>query len=237
MKDLIDKAKCYLNGDLSYMEGISVFIQLSRNKHLVNHLSAKHTILRERKLKYELGKIIKHNEKNLKTKSSTLRSGTIQSVPVNADLKRSLQTRSVQTANHHRVSNNSIDFSSDPSDLSIISRIEQERRELYRKRGHQHGRLHETISDSNRKEIALQILDVQSSIDQLNRELKDARDGKIPSRFVKQSISAETYIQIKNLKYYIARYRRELDKVESIQRKEQLQKLIDQNQQKLNQLL
>lgn len=237
MEDLINKANCYLNGDLSYTEGVSVFIQLTRNKHLVKHFSGPQNHMREKKLKYELGKIIKHNEKRLKTKSSALQSGTVQHVSDHADFKRSLQERSVQTNNHHHLSGYNPDYSSDPADLSIISRIEQERREQYRIRGHEHGRLHEAISDSNRREIALRILDIQSTIDQLNKELNDARKGKIPSRFVKETITAAQFINIRNLKYYIARYKRELEKVDNIQRKEKLQQLIEKNQQKLNQLL
>lgn len=237
MEDLINKAKCYLNGDLNYTDGISVFIQLTRNKHLVKHLSGKHTAMRERKLKYELGKIIKHHDKANKKENSSLRPGTIQPDTNNADLKRHLQEGRIQTKNHYRRADPSADHSDNSHSISVISKLEAERREQYRQRGHEHGRLHETISDANRKEIALRILDIQSRIDQLNRELKDARNGKLPSRFIKQSISAEQYIEIKNLKYYIARYKRELEKVESISRKEKLQQLIDQNQQKLNKLL
>lgn len=234
MQDLINKAKSYLNGDLSYTEGISVFIQLTRNKQLIKFLTGPYSVAREQKLKYELSKFTKHNEKSTKI---TVQSRSSEPDPIIENQHKPVQKTPTKTEHNPVRSNPNHHYPGDSFSVSVVGRIEAERKEKYRERGHQHGRLHEAISDESRKGIALQILDVQSEIDQLNRELKEAKQGNIPPRFAKKSLSAEQYIKIRNLKQYIARYKKQIEQAETVQRRKQLEELLRKNEDELNRIL
>lgn len=192
------------------MEACSIFVLVAKNKRLATKLLKGETQANREKLRYEIKKLLKNAPQTPKTKSEF----TLQKEELIPVLKQTIKT-DIPTPIHEKI---------------LI-----ERKELYLKRGHLHGRLHEAKNDEDRSELAKQIIEIQPRIDELNRDLRKIESGEVPQKYLKTKATAEEYLEVRNAKIYIARYKKQLIG-STPEKQKQLEALILKYQRKLENL-
>jgi len=237
MKEAISQANNYLNGNLQYDVGVSIFMKLSKNLILARHFLQGYSAQREDKLKYELKKLTKQNEQIQKPSTKPLRSRSNEPDPITTHFSESPQKNINQDGNHPSNSDRYSNISSSDVDSGLISNLNQKRKELYRFRGHLHGQLHSAPTDESRYELAHQIMKTQSSIDVLNRDINSTTVGSIPSKYLKKDKTADEYVRIRNLKTYIARFEKKLEGCTTVEEKEKLQSILKKHKEELKSML
>ena len=204
---MISKLNLYLNGAMSYQEACSIFFKYSKNKILATNLLKRENDSNSQKLKYEIKKLISENK---------IAPEVIPSITNELLIKKSIE----------------IDFKNNTQNNPIQQKVIDKRNQLYRERGHLHGRLHEANTNESRKEIATEIITIQKTIDDLNRDLRLIETGEIPSKYIKTVATAEDYLEVRNAKMYIARYQKKLSSC-GPEEKNRYLKLIDKYQAKI----
>lgn len=231
MKELLEKASSYLNGDLSYNVGVSVFLKLSKNENLNRVFLLPHSQERELQLKNELSKITKLYEK---TEFHPRKAHDHKTGERLRSANESQEFHVIQKDNHFPISSNSL--SNRTAVPELIERLQSKRKELYRLRGHLHGQLHSASSDEFRHEIASKIMSTQTDIDTLNRDIVKVNSGETPAQYLKKDRSAEEYVQIRNLKMYISRYEKKLKSCTTLEDKKKFESIIEKHEESLKQL-
>ena len=96
---------------------------------------------------------------------------------------------------------------------SLKDRVLDERKALYLKRGHLHGRLHEAETDEQRFDLAKDLYIIQQKIDEYNRDLRQIEAGEIPTRYLATNATGAEVLRRRNLMIYIARAKKELPNI------------------------
>jgi hypothetical protein len=237
MKYLQAQANNYINGTLPYNEGVSIFIQLSKNLILSRHFLQGYSAQREEKLKYELKKLTKQNEQSTKKTTESLRRRTDEPDSITPYLSKPTQENTPADVSSRTISDRFTDLSDSEIDNGLIPRLNQKRKELYRLRGHLHGQLHSAVSDEQRFTLADKIMQTQRDIDVLNNDIKFSTAGSIPSKYLKKDKTASEFVRIKNLRTYISRFEKKLEECESIAQKEKLEVILKKHKDELNSML
>jgi hypothetical protein len=223
----------YLNGELSYTVGVSVFLQLSTNPNLNRYFLLPHSPEREDKLKYELQKITKQYEEQ-----ESIQGNTSNDEHTSAEICAFPPEQTVQifkNTDRYTIDDSSNTDSSVRSGL--ISQLEQEQKNCYRKRGHLHGQLHAAKTDQERYELALDIINLQKRIDKLNQDRNSVNNGSIPGEYMRKDRTASEFQRIRNLKHYISRIQKQLSECSSINQKNKLEAKLSAYQKELNSFL
>lgn len=210
------------NGEDVYYDALAIFSNQTSNKKLLGHLFVRENNTNRQKLIYELKEVL-YQHKSQPEFRATAETGT--------QTQSEIIPENVFSGN---LPNIPIHLSDDKNNLSII--IAEKRKQLYRLRGHLHGRLHQVTTDSERKSIAQQLLNIRSQIDAIHQEIEAVKNGQLPGSETKKELSAEQYVQLRNIRQYIARHKKNLDKAVSLSDRDKYQKLIDKYQQQLNEL-
>lgn len=230
------KANSFLNGELSYSVGVSIFLQCSTNKALQRFFLLPESPQRFEKLKYELQKITKQYEESTQTTVSN-RERKDEPGAVNENSSSSSKRPANQDL-QERISSDRYSYNSDNCSSSGISAlIEQEQKNSYRKRGYLHGQLHNAKTNEERYELALEIITIQKRIDKLNQDRNSVLAGTIPGEYMRKDKTASDYLRIRNLKLYISRTNKQLESCESISQKQKLEKKLIEFQTELNSYL
>lgn len=228
---LIDQIKLFLEGKLNYNVGLSLLMKISSDKSVIIKLfglenSSKNKILTD-KLKeyYEINQQLEEREYQSLSSSSTNHSSTRNTFESTED--------SFRWSTDYRYSpNNSI-----PSNDSIILNLANERKKLYNLRGNLHADMFNAISDERRHHLAIKVMEIQSDIDSVNREIKKVELGLVPERFIKQSRSADEFVKIKNCQQYIRGFERKLKQQITLEQRDKYEKLLAKHKINLQKLI
>jgi len=229
--NLINEIKSYIEGKLNYNVGLSLFMRICSDKSILVELFGAETKAKKQLLTDKLLEYYEEQEQLDRRKFTRLRtinqdnSSSRNNVEGNEDF--------ILRPDNYRF----VAVSNIPSDDSIIKSLESEWRNLYRQRGIIHVDLYNAISDEKRHEIALNLMRIQKQIDGINEEKRKVKAGSIPERFIKQSRSAEEFIEIQNLKSYIAKFERLLKKEITAEEREKYQRLLNKHQSKLEKII
>lgn len=216
---MISKLEQYLKGNISYFEACSLFVLIAKNKILATNLLKRDTLSNREKLRYEIKKL--SSDKNSAPKIE------LEFIEVKQIEKSITQPKITQSS--------TTTFLPDSKTSTIESRILEERKTLYLERGHIHGRMHEVSCDDERGELAKRIIEIQPKIDELNRDLRQIENGSIPEKYLKTKATAEEYLELRNAKMYVARYKKELSTA-SPNDQQRLMRLIKKYEAKLKSL-
>jgi len=229
--NLINEIKSYIEGKLNYNVGLSLFMRICSDKSILFELFGAETQAKKQLLTDKLLEYYEEQEQLDQRKFASIRNSknNNSSSRNNAEGNEDFILRPV---NYRFVAVSNI-----PSDDSIIESLESEWRNLYRQRGIIHVDLYNAISDEKRHEIALNLMRIQKQIDGINEEKRKVKAGSIPERFIKQSRSAEEFIEIQNLKSYIAKFERLLKKEITAEEREKYQRLLNKHQSKLEKII
>ena len=102
-----------------------------------------------------------------------------------------------------------------------------QQKDLYRLRGHYHTQLHLATTDEERRKLALDIMKTQSKINATYKPMT-----KEP---LKKQKTLEQWTREKNLKMYINRLKKELETVETLEKKAKIESKIEQFKTELKQ--
>lgn len=216
MTEILKQANRYQNGELSYDVGVSVFLQLSKNKNLNRFFLLPHSPQREEKLKYELHKLTKQYEESqhsiqAESINDERRSDSIR--PLSSEQELQTIQKDPSFSDRHRYLSSSNDVP------GLDSKLQKQRKELYRQRGHYHAQLHNATTDDQRHQLAIKVMNAQDQINKLNRDIKLIEAGSIPSKYLKQDKTADEFVRIKNLKMYISRFEKKIESCTSLTEK------------------
>lgn len=95
-------------------------------------------------------------------------------------------------------------------DDSIRTRILEDRKVLYRDRGHLHGRLHQAETNAQRYEIQKLMVAVQGKINKFNADLAKIDNGETPEKYLQATTTVESYKSRENYQKYIRRYKQKI---------------------------
>jgi hypothetical protein len=195
-----------------------------------------------KKLSYELQKIYTANGSKEKEQYSSVRISEHVTSQRSENKQLPTKENDHQTSGDHfhsgSYSGSSVIHSVSSDELiGIKESILRSRKESYRLRGHLHGKLHLAYTDEERYQLANQIMELQPKIDQLNKDLKDVNSGTIPNEYIKTELSAADYIRIQNLKLYISRYKKKIEKAISIEQRNRYIKHLEAHEKELSKLL
>lgn len=213
----IQEIQYWLTKKTPYSYGVDLLSQVINNQRLIFNLQRRATPKNLQKVEYELKKFIRDNPKlveNAKeqTTEKEFHSSESEGDDIGSELESSIEpdyirkTKELSTSSR---SNRSNDLASDKHDL--VSKVKQERALLYRQRGHFHGRLHESLSETDRFSLAKKIMKLQKEIDQVNADLELIEQGKTPRSILLKIMSAEDYKRYRNCQNYVVRYKNKLD--------------------------
>lgn len=230
MTEAIQQVNKYLKGELPFDVGVRLFISLSKNKSLARHFSLSYSKEREQKLKYELQKYTKQYEAPSK----------LQSFKQNNDIKSSTGNEPADATLLTKASNKDIPvsdrftyFSSSNDVPGLESKLHKQRKDLYRQRGHYHGKLHNATTDDERHQLAIRIMDSQDQINKLNRDIRLIEAGSVPSKYLKKDKTADEFVRIKNLKMYISRFEKKIESCTSLSEKAKHEAILEKHKAEL----
>jgi hypothetical protein len=229
--NLINAIKSYIEGKLNYNVGLSLFMRICCDKSILIELFGAETKAKKQLLTDKLLEYYEEQEQLDQRKCASIRNSKNN----NSSSRNNAEGNedSILRPDNYRF----IAVSNIPSDDSIIESLESEWRNLYRQRGIIHVDLYNAISDEKRHEIALNLMRIQKQIDGINEEKRKVKAGSIPERFIKQSRTAEEFIEIQNLKSYIAKFERLLKKEITAEEREKYQRLLNKHQSKLEKII
>lgn len=233
MDQLLQKASKFLNGELSYNVGVSVFLQLSRNTNLKRLFLLPHSEEREVQLRKQLHEITKQHEN--KHQEPITHSSHDDQASERLRIANEPQELHNIKENHSRTDR----YSYHPSGTHVSgldSKLQQQRKELYRMRGHYHGQLHKARTDEERHQLAIKIMDTQDQINKVNRDLRAIEAGNVPSKYLKQDKTADEFVRIKNLKMYISRFEKRLETCTTVAEKEKINSILTKHKEELKRL-
>jgi hypothetical protein len=229
--NLINEIKDYIEGKLNYNVGLSLFMRICSDKSILVELFGAETIAKKQLLTDKLLEYYEEQQQLVQCEFTRLRTAN----------KNNSSTRNNAEGNEDSILRSDdyrfVAVSNIPSNDSIIESLESEWRNLYRQRGIIHVDLFNAISDEKRHEIAMNLMRIQKQIDGINEEKRKVKAGSIPERFIKQSRSAEEFIEIQNLKSYIAKFERLLKKQITAEEREKYQRLLNKHQSKLEKII
>lgn len=225
---LNNQIKEYLQGKLNYNVGLSLFMRVCSDKSILVKLFGLETPEKKEILTDKLFEYYENEEQLDQRERESLRnfnqnhSSTRNDAEGNEDsFRRSSDYRFVPVSNL-------------PSNDSVIESLDAEWRDLYRLRGIKHVDLFNAVSDENRHAIAKGLIKIQHKIDGVNDEKRKVKAGAIPERFIKQSRSAEEFIEIQNIKSYIKKYERKLQQQLTAEEREKAEQLLQKHKSKLD---
>jgi len=227
----IEKIKQWINGDLTYKEAVSIFLELSTNKHLSRILFASENKYNREKLTSELKKILSSYEQKQNALQS--RPSVIDSV-----------SKNISTSSQENINQNVLDsvrtsnYPRSNDHTSIFNSIVEKRKEAYRKRGHYHGQLHNAKSDQERFALAKEIYLIQKDLIEINESYHQALNGNIPISHTKQiNADVEKVLKIQNLKIYVNRYNNLISKTKDQKKIENYKKTLKKHSDEIKKLL
>lgn len=228
------KIREYLDGKLDYNVGLSLFIQITKNKVLIRTLVGLESDKKREILKYQLNKYLE-NEETISKDSDRMESKQPQFIEANDSIPRKTSERSTLDFPWTNSDSNSSDFVS--REKSILIQLTERRALLYRKRGNIHNDMFHAVKDERRYELAVIIMNLSAEIDEIHRDLRNFEKGKVPEKYIKKTQDASVYVKITNLKSYIRKYegflKRDLDKSQ----REHYEKLLQIQKDKLKTMI
>lgn len=223
----------FLEGKLNYNVGLSLFMRISTDKHILLQLFGLETPEKKEILTEQLQNYYdEENPKQLAERQSESVSDSNQNYS--------------DTPNNVESNENPIRWSIDyryapvsdiPKGGSIIVHLAAERKKLYRIRGNLHSDLFNAVSDERRHEIAKDIMKVQFDIDNLHSEMRKVENGLVPERFLRQTRSAVDLVKIQNCQKYIGKFKKKVQEAETEADKIKYQKLLDKHELNLKALI
>lgn len=231
MQQKIEKIKQFINGDLSYKEAVSIFLELSPNKHLCRVLFSSENKYNREKLKTEIKLIITNYEKS----TNALQSRPSKPNPSITNIIESSQKNTYKNVLDNR---STVNNTSPNVHLSIFDSICEKRKDAYRKRGHYHGQLHSAKSNQERFELAKQIYLIQKDLIEINEDYHQALNGNIPIKHTqKTNKDVEKVLRIQNLKIYVNRYTNKISKTNDPAQKEKYNQILKKYNDEIKKLL
>lgn len=228
---LTDQIKLFLEGKLNYNVGLSLFMKVFSDKLVLIDLFGAET---ESKKEILTNKLLEYYESQQEIHESEYQS-IRNSEQNNSHSRKTIESSkdSVPWSIDYRYSpSNNI-----PSNDSIILHLAAERKKLYNIRGNIHADLFNALTDERRHDLAIQIMKIQSDIDNVNQEIRKVESGLVPERFIKQSRSAEEYVKIRNTQQYIKVFKRKLQDKLTLEQREKYQKLLAKHKSNLEKLI
>lgn len=210
----LDQINNFLSAKTNYMYGVSLLSAYHPNKRLMAHLARLESQSNWEKLIYELEKILKQNnyveenenventennqsisaEFSARSQSST--ESEVYNAPLENRAKKELHVVPFAVSNNNHPGGSS----------RLLDKVLKKRVLLYRERGHFHGRLHESLNDNNRREIATKIINLQDDIDAINNDLRAIESGNVPRELVLKMMNANDYKSYRNYQTYVSKY-------------------------------
>lgn len=185
-------------------------------------------------MKRELSKIHSQHEQTFKIQKTepSLQTRDDELSPSNSSSKHPNQSQ------HSKTEVVFLDSSDNHGDQhhSPLQSIEKLRAELYRKRGHLHGRLHEATTKNKRFLLARELQGVQKQIIQVNRDFKAAQEGNIPVKYLVKTEAESAALRLRTVKIYIARYQKQMDEATTIKAKAKAEKYLNKYLNELKQI-
>lgn len=206
---MIEKLKDYLNGTMSYFEASTVFFAFCKNKVLAGNLFKSDKKQNQEKLRYEIKKLLDLHKIDYRIEKSN--NPTIQQS--NNPIIQQFHTELSRSANNLPTFSYQSNFSNSKSNSPLKDRVLDERKALYLKRGHLHGRMHEVTTDEARYDLAESLFILQQKIDEYNRDLRQIEAGEIPNRYLSTTATGAEVLRRRNLMIYIARIKKELPSI------------------------
>ena len=228
---LINQIKEYLEGKLNYNVGLSLFMRICADKSILVQLFGLETPEKKEILTDKLFEYYENEEQLDQRERESLRNFNQDNSSARNDAEGNED--SVCRSDNYRF----VPVSNLPSNYSVIESLEAEGKDLYRLRGIIHSEMFSAVSDEKRHELAKQLMRTQFKIDGINDEKKKVKAGAIPERFIKQSRTAEEFVQIQNIKSYIQKYERKLQKQLTAEEREKAEKFLQKYKSKLQTIL
>lgn len=228
---LNNQIKEYLQGKLNYNVGLSLFMRICADKSILVKLFGLETPEKKEILTDKLIEYYENEEQLNQRERESLRN-------FNQDYSSTRNDAEGNEDSFHRSNNyRFVPVSNLPSNDSVIESLDAEWRDLYRLRGIKHVDLFNAVSDENRHAIAKELIKIQHKIDGINDEKRKVKAGAIPERFIKQSRSAEEFIEIQNIKSYIKKYERKLQQQLTVEEREKAEQLLQKHKSKLQKII
>lgn len=174
----------YLNGNLSYMETVSIFSMVCTQRSLIKTLLKGESTRNVQHLEYHLKKYLKQNKVDWNQPTSP--PPTTTTPPTSTIQKESIAQ-------------------------PLGNVFEEGLKEMYRERGHLHGRLHEVTTDEARYKLMQQLDAIQKKIDKILKGSAPAEDEKKANALAMSNVSAADFKRARNLKQYIQRAKKQLE--------------------------
>jgi hypothetical protein len=112
-----------------------------------------------------------------------------------------------------------------------LTKLEDQKKDLYAERDHLHPQLMLVDSDEKRYELAKRIQDISPKISKLNQVIYQIKEtGQIPMKMAVELLSAKEWKRLENIKVNIRRLKRELKNPKSISDKENNEKRLKEYQ-------
>lgn len=222
-KDQKHNILSYIEKGGSYEYGCSLFLSVTNNKVLAARLMMSNSLSNQETLKYELTKYL-HSQPNY-WESYISGDFDTELIPEDSSNGRGLNT----DFGFHDF----ITPPDEPQNNDIRTRILEARKELYRDRGHLHGRLHQAETDEQRYEIQKMMVTVQGKINQFNTDLDKIAIGETPEKYLQATTTVDDYKTRANYQKYIRRYTQKLTETTDTNQIRKYQSKIDEYNKKL----
>jgi hypothetical protein len=229
---ILNQIFAYINGELSYNAGLSLFMKIPHDKDVLKSLfglenpSKKEILIQNLKSYYH-----ENSAKLVKAKHASAQP-IDQNHSVPPTITESAKSNHSWSSNYRYTSANLAGETD-----SIKEHLHKERRRLYDLRKHLGSDLYNAVSDESRHQIAINILDICLDIDELHADLRRLELNQIPAKFIKKSRTAEEFVKMENARHYIRNYKRKIEKSTNTAEIERFKKLIEKHENNLKTLI
>lgn len=195
-KDLTHSIYAFLEKGGPYEYGCSLFFSITSNRFLASRLMVSDSDPNRETLKYELTKYL-HSQPNYWERYVSGEFDLDPDIPevspgfgLNTDFVLMDWVQPLEPAS---------------PESDIRSKVVLARKDLYRDRGHLHGRLHQAGTDQDRLAIQKQMMIVQKKINGFNSDLNLIDQGEIPTKYVQATTTVENFKNRENINRNIRR--------------------------------
>jgi hypothetical protein len=203
-KDLIHSIFAFLEKGGPYEYGCSLFFSIASNRLLAGRLMASDSEPNRETLNYELTKYL-HSQPNYWERYV---SGEFDSSSPADPEPAHIEDKNPVFQFKDWISSPQ----TNPPKTDIRSKVFFAWKDLYRDRGHLHGRLHQAGTDQDRLEIQKQMIIIQKQIQGFSSDLILIDQGEIPSKYLQSTTTVENF---KNRETINRNIRRNLQKLNS----------------------
>ena len=214
----VDEIQKFLTQKTDYSYGVHLLSKVIKNTRIIHHLIRKESEVNWQKLIYELEKYMKSIPNPIENGKETEKPNQKnQTEPKRDELSSRPEIYTQQIERREKKELSTIPTPSDSNHVAssisnLFHLVKKKQALLYRSRGHLHGRLHEARTNEIRKQLASDIIKIQSDIEAVNKDLKLIEEGSIPRELVLKMMNAEQYKAYRNYQNYVVRYKNYLKK-------------------------